>query len=145
MEINGWLSNDARRVSVRFVTCSELATMPQSQAPEPNETLYIQNLNESVTVPGTYMQEGSEGIKKKNSVSRARNSPAFRHLTLRAIVMKQSLEALFSNYGPVLSVVAHRNLRMRGQAFVSFQDVSTSSKALQEVNGFPLYGKSMVR
>ena len=57
MEINGWLSNDARRVSVRFVTCSELATMPQSQAPEPNETLYIQNLNESVTVPGTYMQE----------------------------------------------------------------------------------------
>ena len=65
MEINGWLSNDARRVSVRFVTCSELATMPQSQAPEPNETLYIQNLNESVTVPGTYMQEGSEGIKKQ--------------------------------------------------------------------------------
>ena len=130
MEINGWLSNDARRVSVRFVTCSELATMPQSQVPEPNETLYIQNLNEGI---------------KKNSVSRARNSPAFRHLTLRAIVMKQSLEALFSNYGPVLSVVAHRNLRMRGQAFVSFQDVSTSSKALQEVNGFPLYGKSMVR
>lgn len=69
MEINGWLSNDARRVSVRFVTCSELATMPQSQAPEPNETLYIQNLNESVTVPGTYMQEGSEGIKKSFSRS----------------------------------------------------------------------------
>ena len=67
MEINGWLSNDARRVSVRFVTGSELATMPQSQAPEPNETLYIQNLNESVTVPGTYMQEGSEGIKKKTA------------------------------------------------------------------------------
>ena len=65
MEINGWLSNDARRVSVRFVTCSELATMSQSQVPEPNETLYIQNLNESVTVPGTYMQEGSEGIKTK--------------------------------------------------------------------------------
>lgn len=65
MEIDGWLSNDARRVSVTFVTCSDLATMPQSQVPEPNETLYIQNLNESVTVPGTYMQEGSEGIKKK--------------------------------------------------------------------------------
>ena len=83
--------------------------------------------------------------ESEKSVSRARNFPACRYLTLRAIVMKQSLEALISNYGPVLSVVAHRNLRMRGQAFVSFQDVSTSSKALQEVNGFPLYGKSMVR
>lgn len=83
--------------------------------------------------------------ESEKSVSRARNFPACRYLTLRAIVMKQSLEALFSNYGPVLSVVAHGNLRMRGQAFVSFQDVSTSSKALQEVNGFPLYGKSMVR
>ena len=45
--------------------------MPQSQAPEPNETLYIQNLNESVTMPGTYMQEGSEGIKKKQRFSRS--------------------------------------------------------------------------
>ena len=55
------LAVERRATSVRFVTCSELATMPQSQALEPNETLYIQNLNESVTVPGTYMHEGSEG------------------------------------------------------------------------------------
>ncbi|KAL4400110.1 mRNA splicing protein [Malassezia pachydermatis] len=59
------------------------------------------------------------------------------------VVMKQSLEALFSTYGPVLSVVAHKNLRMRGQAFVSFQDKSTAEKAMKEVSGFPLYGKSM--
>ena len=71
MEINGWLSNDARRVSVRFVTCSELATMPQSQAPEPNETLYIQNLNESVTVPCTYMQEKNGGIRNRQRFSRS--------------------------------------------------------------------------
>ena len=43
--------------------------MSQSQVPEPNETLYIQNLNESVTVPGTYMQEGSEGIKTKKKTA----------------------------------------------------------------------------
>jgi putative uncharacterized protein (fragment) len=59
--------------------------------------------------------------------------------------MKQSLEALFSTFGKVLSVVAHSNLRMRGQAFVSFRDVETATNAMNEVNGFPLYGKSMVR
>ncbi len=35
-------------------------------------------------------------------------------------VLKSSLRALFKSYGEVLDVVAHHNLRMRGQAFVSF-------------------------
>lgn len=92
-----------------------------SSAPEaaPNETLYIQNLNERVQLPSMYAMLTS--------------------------VMKQSLEALFSTFGPVLSIVAHKNLRMRGQAFVSFQDKETASRAMKEVSGFPLYGKSMVR
>lgn len=76
---------------------------------EPNETLYIQNLNENIKLP----------------------------------VLKQSLEALFSTYGKVLSVVAHTNVRMRGQAFVSFKSKDTAEKAMREVNGFPLYGKAM--
>lgn len=64
---------------------------------------------------------------------------------IKVPVLKQSLEALFSTYGPVLSVVAHSNLRMRGQAFISFGDTDTATRALEEVNGFPLYGKGMVR
>ncbi|PWN51985.1 RNA-binding domain-containing protein [Violaceomyces palustris] len=58
-------------------------------------------------------------------------------------VLKQSLEALFSTYGKVLNVTAHANLRMRGQAFVSFNDVSVADQARKEVGGFPLYGKPM--
>jgi U2 small nuclear ribonucleoprotein B'' len=57
--------------------------------------------------------------------------------------MKQTLRALFKNYGEVLDVVAHRNLRMRGQAFVSFPNVEVAKKAQKEVKGFPLYGKPM--
>lgn len=82
-----------------------------TDAPAPNATLYVQNLNERIKLP----------------------------------LLKQALEMLFSTYGPVLSVVAHTNLRMRGQAFVSFGDVNTATRALEEVNGFPLYGKGMVR
>ncbi|KIP03204.1 hypothetical protein PHLGIDRAFT_111164 [Phlebiopsis gigantea 11061_1 CR5-6] len=58
-------------------------------------------------------------------------------------VMKASLRGLFKSYGEVLDVVAHANLRMRGQAFVSFASVDAAQKALKEVRGFPLYSKPM--
>ncbi|EJU00150.1 RNA-binding domain-containing protein [Dacryopinax primogenitus] len=75
----------------------------------PCETVYVQNLNESVTMN----------------------------------TLKQTLTNLFKNYGEVLDVVAHHNLRMRGQAFVSFADPEAAAKAVKEVDRFPLYGKPM--
>lgn len=62
-----------------------------------------------------------------------------------ATVLKNSLRGLFKSYGEVLDVVAHNNLRMRGQAFVSFESPEIAAKALKEVKGFPLYSKPMVR
>ncbi|KAJ7040254.1 hypothetical protein C8F04DRAFT_1254017 [Mycena alexandri] len=58
-------------------------------------------------------------------------------------VLKASLRGLFKSYGEVLDVVAHSNLRMRGQAFVSFESAETAKKAMKEVRGFPLYSKPM--
>jgi len=60
------------------------------------------------------------------------------------IVMKASLRGLFKVYGEVLDVVAHNNLRMRGQAFVSFASADTAKNAMKEVQRFPLYAKPMV-
>ena len=60
-------------------------------------------------------------------------------------VLKASLRSLFKSYGEVVDVVAHANLRMRGQAFVSFESPEIAKKALKEVRGFPLYSKPMVR
>ena len=57
--------------------------------------------------------------------------------------MKQTLRSLFKTYGEVLDVVAHKNLRMRGQAFVSFSSTDIAKKAQREVNRFPLYNKPM--
>ena len=64
-------------------------------------------------------------------------------LTCSFAVMKQTLTNLFRNYGEVLDVVAHRNIRMRGQAFVSFPDPEIAKKAQKEVNRFPLYSKAL--
>jgi len=58
-------------------------------------------------------------------------------------VLKQTLKTLFKNYGRVLDVTAHRNVRMRGQAFVAMDSVEAAAKAVQEVKGFSLYGKPM--
>ena len=65
-------------------------------------------------------------------------------LLLHPPVLKQSLRSLFKSYGEIVDVVAHTNLRMRGQAFVSFKDKDIAAKARKEVTGFPLYGKPMV-
>jgi len=62
---------------------------------------------------------------------------------IRIPILKETLTNLFSNYGPVLDVIAHRNVRMRGQAFVAFESAETAAKAQREVNRFPLYNKPM--
>ncbi|KZS93224.1 RNA binding protein [Sistotremastrum niveocremeum HHB9708] len=62
---------------------------------------------------------------------------------IKISVMKQTLTNLFANYGEVLDVVAHRNIRMRGQAFVSFKSADIAKKAQKEANRFPLYTKPM--
>ncbi|KAH0837828.1 hypothetical protein J3R83DRAFT_6036 [Lanmaoa asiatica] len=64
---------------------------------------------------------------------------------IKVDVLKASLRGLFKSYGEVLDVVAHSNLRMRGQAFVSFASPEIAAKAMREVRGFPLYSKPMVR
>lgn len=59
-------------------------------------------------------------------------------------MLKQSLEAIFSEYGTILDIVAKRNLRGRGQAFVVFDSVAAAEQAIKEVQGFPLFNKPMV-
>ncbi|KAG5736040.1 U1 small nuclear ribonucleoprotein [Termitomyces sp. T112] len=62
---------------------------------------------------------------------------------IKTDVIRSSLKNLFKTYGEVLDVVAHSNLRMRGQAFVSFSSKDSASRALRDVQRFPLYSKPM--
>ncbi|KAF7728408.1 hypothetical protein EC973_006216 [Apophysomyces ossiformis] len=59
-------------------------------------------------------------------------------------VLKNTLRNLFKQYGEVLDVVAHGNIRMRGQAFVAFPDEESAGKAIKELQHFVLYTKPMV-
>ncbi|KAI7900713.1 uncharacterized protein BX663DRAFT_438748 [Cokeromyces recurvatus] len=59
-------------------------------------------------------------------------------------VLKNSLRTLFKQFGEVLDVVAHKNIRMRGQAFVAFPSEENAEKAIKELQHFILYDKPMV-
>ncbi|KAL1408034.1 hypothetical protein Q8F55_004831 [Vanrija albida] len=63
---------------------------------------------------------------------------------VRIPVLTQTLTSLFKPYRPLQPVVAHRNARMRGQAFISFADKATADLARRDVNEFPLYGKPLI-
>lgn len=57
--------------------------------------------------------------------------------------LRCQLLSLFSTYGRILDIVATRAPSMRGQAFIVFENVSTSTAALRALQGFPFYGKSL--
>ena len=58
-------------------------------------------------------------------------------------VLKQDLQTTFSQFGNVVNVIAHKNLKMRGQAFVVFDDLAAAEAALNKVRGFEYHGKQM--
>jgi RNA recognition motif-containing protein len=82
--------------------------MMQADTP-PNQTIYINNLNEKV--------------KKEE--------------------LKKSLYAVFSQFGKIMDIVACKTLKLRGQAWVVFDDVTAATSALRQMQGFPFYDKPM--
>jgi U2 small nuclear ribonucleoprotein B'' len=54
------------------------------------------------------------------------------------------LYAIFSQFGQILDIVALKTLKMRGQAFVIFKEVTSATNALRGMQGFPFYDKPMV-
>ncbi|XP_030849279.1 U2 small nuclear ribonucleoprotein B'' [Strongylocentrotus purpuratus] len=57
--------------------------------------------------------------------------------------LKKSLYAIFSQFGQILDIVALKTLKMRGQAFVIFRDITSATSALRSMQGFPFYDKPM--
>lgn len=81
-----------------------------AESTDPNETLYVNNLSERVTMKA----------------------------------LRTTLQRIFKQYGNVLGVRAYSNTRMRGQAWVIMENKEQASKAMEEVQGFPLFEKPMV-
>lgn len=59
--------------------------------------------------------------------------------------LKRSLYALLSQFGQIVDIVAMKTMKMRGQAFVIFKELTAATNALRQLQGFPFYNKPMVR
>lgn len=111
-----------------FDSTLKLNTMNQIETENniaPNQTIYINNLNEKVKLDGISILMQFFNI-------------------IWIIELKQSLYYLCSQYGEVLDVVAKKNIKMRGQAFIVFKDVNSATAALKALNGFNFFDKPMV-
>ena len=48
-----------------------------------------------------------------------------------------------TQFGTIMEIRAHANIKRRGQAFVTFEDVEAASAALRSLQGFPFFDKPM--
>jgi RNA recognition motif-containing protein len=58
--------------------------------------------------------------------------------------LKKALYSVFSQFGRIIDVVALKTYRLRGQAWVVFDNVNSATNALRSMQGFPFFDKPMV-
>ncbi|EGG17542.1 U2 small nuclear ribonucleoprotein B [Cavenderia fasciculata] len=57
--------------------------------------------------------------------------------------LKEQLYGLFSKYGTILEIISSKRQKMKGQAFIVFQDITAASNALREMNGFSFFDRNI--
>jgi len=57
--------------------------------------------------------------------------------------LKKSLHAVFSRFGPIEDIIAMKTDKQRGQAWIVFKEISSSTNALRDMQAFPFYDKPM--
>lgn len=55
--------------------------------------------------------------------------------------LKPVLLRLFGRYGSIVQLTAHKNLAMKGQAFITYENVESCEKALLKLQGRPIFKK----
>ena len=113
----------------------------------PNNTIYINNLNEKVKKDGKFILVfiivNLNQLQKQIYPNKLEAFFKKHLLSYFFIDLKKSLYAIFSQFGQILDIVALKTLKMRGQAFVIFQDITAATTAAKSMQGFPFYDKPM--
>ncbi|XP_071698780.1 U1 small nuclear ribonucleoprotein A-like [Rutidosis leptorrhynchoides] len=86
-----------------------MAEMTVGGETPPNNTIYINNLNEKIKLDE----------------------------------LKKSLQAVFSQFGKIFEILAFKTLKHKGQAWVVFENASSATSAIKQMQGFPFYDKPM--
>ncbi|KAI9724136.1 MAG: hypothetical protein M1812_000855 [Candelaria pacifica] len=82
----------------------------------------------------------TNGDKPPNSTVYVRNLEE----RIKPTELKEALTEIFSEYGNVIDLIAKKNLKARGQAFVVFDTPEAAERAIKEIQGFELFDKPML-
>ena len=55
----------------------------------------------------------------------------------------ETLRGVFSEYGDVVDVIAKKSIKRKGQAFVVFDSIDGAQNAIDELQGFDIFGQQM--
>lgn len=59
------------------------------------------------------------------------------------VKLKQELQLVFAKYGDIILITAHKNLKMKGQAFITYNDINAAEKAVKSEANTVLFGKQL--
>lgn len=59
-------------------------------------------------------------------------------------VLKRMLKMIFSQYGKISQIVARKSLKLRGQAWIVYNNINSSVAALKGKQGLSFYDKPLV-
>lgn len=116
---------------------------------QPNQTLYVQNLGDKVSLSLAEELEMLTPIvadqKRRQVAFRLHLHGRLYMLTVNVLAdLRRLLYQLFSAHGKVLDVVATRAPGMGGQAFIVFKDLQSATAARRKEDGTAFLGKAMV-
>jgi len=57
--------------------------------------------------------------------------------------LKKALFAVFSQFGRILEIMVSKRLKLKGQAFVVFENIKSATEAINSMQSFPFYEKPM--
>ncbi|KAG5950523.1 hypothetical protein E4U53_004907 [Claviceps sorghi] len=57
--------------------------------------------------------------------------------------LSETLRTVFSEFGNIIDIVAKKNLKAKGQAFIVYDDPANATSAIDELQGFELFDKPM--
>lgn len=57
--------------------------------------------------------------------------------------LKAELQVVFQKYGTIVQLTAHRNLKMKGQAFITYENKESSRAAMEKLQDHELFGKKV--
>lgn len=106
----------------------------------PNHTIYINNINDKVKKEGVWDGSSFSLVNHQHIWGLVVNL----ELSPLSAELKRSLYALLSQFGQIVDIVAMKTMKMRGQAFVIFKELTAATNALRQLQGFPFYNKPMV-